>query len=308
MAFDLAELHGAAKAIWFKSRIPDSLCSHKAFSEWAKEILRWGTCPVGVPGPATVLTQVQGGKLAGRAGLAWSCDSVTCTCSLCCRRPRSCIVMDRRTAAGLAESRRPTPHFHASACSRHAEKPYHNAWKAVETMHMMYWLITRGGLDRMTPLNMMALLVGALASYVSSPGLSNAFLIAKGDPIAVRFNDSSPLENLAAATGEGNHACDVGCVGVRLRRGRVRQHATGVVASCCLDVAAEFRQLLNAIPTPAVFEVAASSPSRDIFASMSADERREIRRVILKTMLATDGGRRLDFDMELEVRQVAGGL
>jgi len=115
---------------------------------------------------------------------------------------------------------------------------------------MMYWLITRGGLDRMTPLNMMALLVGALASYVSSPGLSNAFLIAKGDPIAVRFNDSSPLENLAAAT---------------------------------------------------VFEVAASSPSRDIFASMSADERREIRRVILKTMLATDGGRRLDFDMELEM-------
>ena len=53
--------------------------------------------------------------------------------------------------------------------------------------------------QHLPPLEMFALLTSALAHDVGHPGVNNAFLVNTGAPLAMRYNDISPLENMHAS-------------------------------------------------------------------------------------------------------------
>ncbi|KAG2451384.1 hypothetical protein HYH02_003986 [Chlamydomonas schloesseri] len=79
----------------------------------------------------------------------------------------------------------------------YADNPYHNSTHAADVLQTFHVLLRGAGLtthylDR----------VGLLAAYFAAvvhdhghPGLTADFLIATSDPLAVRYNDRSPLEN-----------------------------------------------------------------------------------------------------------------
>ncbi|KAG2485624.1 hypothetical protein HYH03_015687 [Edaphochlamys debaryana] len=80
--------------------------------------------------------------------------------------------------------------------------PYHNAVHAADVLQTLHVLVHGAGmhvhyLDR---LGLLAAYFAAIVHDHAHPGLTNDFLIATGDPLAVRYNDRSPLENHHAAS------------------------------------------------------------------------------------------------------------
>jgi len=64
-----------------------------------------------------------------------------------------------------------------------------------------YLLLTlTEGAQRLNELEIFALALAALCHDVDHPGLTNAFLVAASDPIALRYNDKAVLESHHAAT------------------------------------------------------------------------------------------------------------
>ena len=49
--------------------------------------------------------------------------------------------------------------------------------------------------DQLEPCEVMSILLAAAIHDYDHPGYTNAFLIAKGDPLAILYNDKSVLEN-----------------------------------------------------------------------------------------------------------------
>ncbi|CAG9460667.1 unnamed protein product [Pedinophyceae sp. YPF-701] len=84
---------------------------------------------------------------------------------------------------------------------RYQDVPYHGCQHAVDVTHSvaMYILRTEAQLA-LTEVEVAALMLAALAHDVGHPGVNNAFLAATRDPIALRYNDQSILENMHAAT------------------------------------------------------------------------------------------------------------
>jgi hypothetical protein len=65
----------------------------------------------------------------------------------------------------------------------------------------LYLLLTlTEGAQRLNELEIFALALAALCHDVDHPGLTNAFLVAASDPIALRYNDKAVLESHHAAT------------------------------------------------------------------------------------------------------------
>jgi len=56
------------------------------------------------------------------------------------------------------------------------------------------------GAQRLNKLEIFALALSALCHDVDHPGLTNAFLVAASDPIALRYNDKAVLESHHSAT------------------------------------------------------------------------------------------------------------
>ncbi|GAQ77586.1 Cyclic nucleotide phosphodiesterase [Klebsormidium nitens] len=74
--------------------------------------------------------------------------------------------------------------------------PYHNGCHAADVLHAAYLLITRCFLEEwMTDEEVFSLLVAAIVHDFRHPGISNAFLIASKDPLAILYNDRAVLEN-----------------------------------------------------------------------------------------------------------------
>jgi len=88
-----------------------------------------------------------------------------------------------------------------------ASNPYHNALHAADVTHGIYFLLSAkegaGGLAAgasLRPETLLACVLAAAGHDVGHLGTNNPYLIATSDPIALRYNDASPLENMHAAT------------------------------------------------------------------------------------------------------------
>lgn len=77
--------------------------------------------------------------------------------------------------------------------------PYHNAWHAADVVHATFVFTSRVQ-DQLIPArSRAALLIAAAAHDVGHPGVNNQFLTVTRHDLAVRYNDSSVLENYHAA-------------------------------------------------------------------------------------------------------------
>ncbi|KAI8469134.1 MAG: hypothetical protein J3K34DRAFT_386003 [Monoraphidium minutum] len=81
--------------------------------------------------------------------------------------------------------------------------PYHNATHAADVLQSLSTIIHRGGMATayVDPLHMLACYTAAVLHDFEHGGLTNDFLVSSTDPLAITYNDKSPLENhhLAAA-------------------------------------------------------------------------------------------------------------
>lgn len=75
---------------------------------------------------------------------------------------------------------------------------YHNFRHAFDVFQAAYSMLTTGGAAKrfhLSRLHVFALLLGALGHDLAHPGTNNAFHVATLSPLALRYNDASPLEN-----------------------------------------------------------------------------------------------------------------
>lgn len=78
--------------------------------------------------------------------------------------------------------------------------PYHNFRHAVDVTQSIYSYLTIGGAAKqLTRLEIFALLISAMGHDLGHKGFNNPFLVATSDPIALRYNDISVLENYHCA-------------------------------------------------------------------------------------------------------------
>ncbi|GLC65344.1 hypothetical protein PLESTF_000283100 [Pleodorina starrii] len=107
------------------------------------------------------------------------------------------------------------PHFSVKPVTlarllRHIEagypdNPYHNATHAADVLQTLHVIIHGAQLHvhYLDHLGLLAAYFAAIVHDYGHPGLTNDFLVATSDPLAVRYNDRSPLENHHAAASFG---------------------------------------------------------------------------------------------------------
>lgn len=84
--------------------------------------------------------------------------------------------------------------------SSYRDTPYHCALHGADVAQTTYYFLTKGKAgENMSKLEQTAAIVAALCHDVGHPGLTAPFLVAVEDPLAIRYNDNSPLENMHAA-------------------------------------------------------------------------------------------------------------
>ena len=82
----------------------------------------------------------------------------------------------------------------------HKSNPYHNFRHAWDVTHSIYLLLTCGAAaELLTPIDILALLVATISHDLDHTATSNMFLVNIGHPLAMLYNDLSPLENHHAA-------------------------------------------------------------------------------------------------------------
>ena len=93
---------------------------------------------------------------------------------------------------------------------------YHTSLHAADVAHSLHHLLGTAEYCLkvyLSPLEVFSALVAAVVHDVGHPGLTNQFLCATGDPLAILYNDMSVLENHHAATAFGvarqDPACDI---------------------------------------------------------------------------------------------------
>jgi len=75
--------------------------------------------------------------------------------------------------------------------------PYHNACHAAEVCHSLLYFIENSEIVKyMTGFDMIAVIMASLGHDLGHPALTNRFLTTNRDKIAMRYNDSSVLENM----------------------------------------------------------------------------------------------------------------
>eukprot|EP01138_Halocafeteria_seosinensis_P013208 gb/GECG01013490.1/.p1 GENE.gb/GECG01013490.1/~~gb/GECG01013490.1/.p1 ORF type:complete len:1331 (+),score=166.12 gb/GECG01013490.1/:1-3993(+) len=85
--------------------------------------------------------------------------------------------------------------------TRYQVNPYHNKFHAADVACTAYRLAANSQIFKfMRPLDQLALVTAAAVHDLDHPGYTNTFLINVQDPIAIRYNDKSVLENHHAAS------------------------------------------------------------------------------------------------------------
>jgi hypothetical protein len=94
----------------------------------------------------------------------------------------------------LIISIRPRPRSRAAA--------YHSAVHAADVLQTLHMLLHEGHLTShyADPLCLFAAYVAAIVHDHGHPGHTNDFIVATGHPLALKYNDRSPLENHHAAS------------------------------------------------------------------------------------------------------------
>lgn len=93
----------------------------------------------------------------------------------------------------------------AAVCGSHRNNPFHNWFHAFSVFQMCYYqLFWCGVFKNVRLIDSFGLLVAALCHDLDHPGYTNSYLIETEDEIAIRYNDSSVLENHSAFL-----ACDL---------------------------------------------------------------------------------------------------
>lgn len=84
--------------------------------------------------------------------------------------------------------------------SGYLKNPYHNACHAADVLHTSLFFISQSSLSKsLTQLDIVSCIIAALGHDIGHPAVTNRFLVNNRDEIAVRYNDSSVLENLHTA-------------------------------------------------------------------------------------------------------------
>eukprot|EP01054_Gregarina_sp_Poly1_P006816 Gregarina_sp_Poly_1__6815@NODE_368_length_9159_cov_50_005939_g304_i0_p1_GENE_NODE_368_length_9159_cov_50_005939_g304_i0NODE_368_length_9159_cov_50_005939_g304_i0_p1_ORF_typecomplete_len1383_score183_74PDEase_I/PF00233_19/3_3e70NUC130_3NT/PF08158_12/0_72_NODE_368_length_9159_cov_50_005939_g304_i010875235 len=90
--------------------------------------------------------------------------------------------------------------FNFIANSYRASNPYHNFYHAAQVYHATWLMLFLHKMDvYFHPIELYSLLISALCHDVDHPGVTNQFLIAIEDTLAIRYNDMSVLEHHHAA-------------------------------------------------------------------------------------------------------------
>eukprot|EP00479_Gromia_sphaerica_P007431 TRINITY_DN2475_c0_g1_i1.p1 TRINITY_DN2475_c0_g1~~TRINITY_DN2475_c0_g1_i1.p1 ORF type:complete len:463 (+),score=98.75 TRINITY_DN2475_c0_g1_i1:118-1389(+) len=78
----------------------------------------------------------------------------------------------------------------------HDDNPFHNWYHAFSVMHFAYiFLLTTKAHNYLRKLDVLGMMIGALCHDIDHPGYTNQFAINSASPLAVRYNDTSVLEN-----------------------------------------------------------------------------------------------------------------
>ena len=81
---------------------------------------------------------------------------------------------------------------------------YHNALHGADVTQTLHYFIQSGGVGSyLTQEMLFTCIVAALIHDCGHPGVNNAFLVKTDDPLAITYNDKSPLENMHCATAFG---------------------------------------------------------------------------------------------------------
>ena len=185
------------------------------------------------------------------------------------------------------------------------DNPYHNFRHAVDVTHTVYRYVTiTEPRTHVTHVEKFALLVAALSHDLDHPGVNNAFLVNTRDRLATLYNDNSVLENShiaflydLIATRQTRHAA------VATRRPRpgalprsdthirmgsnTRRHGTS--PSVCASSA------------PGAFPEPGADDAANIFAALDDSLYREVRRIIIATVLHTDMSHHFKMVSQMEV-------
>jgi hypothetical protein len=78
---------------------------------------------------------------------------------------------------------------------------YHNGTHAADVTHCLNYFITRDCIaKKLTPEEVFAAIIAAIGHDYMHPGFTNAFLVATKNPLALRYNDQSVLEQYHSAS------------------------------------------------------------------------------------------------------------
>ena len=118
---------------------------------------------------------------------------------------------------------------------------YHNSMHAADVTASTVFLMQKG-LSRcgnLVDLDVFALVVSAICHDIGHPGVNNAFLVATGDDLAIKYNDSSCLENMhtnKAFTIMSNDNCNIVKALSKADFQRFRKNVVNVILSTDLQV------------------------------------------------------------------------
>lgn len=96
---------------------------------------------------------------------------------------------------------RPLFHTHASFLESvekgYNDSPYHNATHAADVLHMAWSILSKGQLSSYldNQIAQLAMIYSAIVHDLEHRGVNNDYLVRTQDPLAVLYNDQSPLEN-----------------------------------------------------------------------------------------------------------------
>ena len=131
------------------------------------------------------------------------------------------------------------------------KNPYHNAMHAADVVQTTFHFCTKGRLIHaagMIKISTAALIIAAAIHDVNHGGVTNHFLVSTSAPLAIQYNDHSPLENMHLATAFS---------------------------------------ILN-------------TPANNFMVRLSPSTRKDIRRMIIAIVLATDNDRHFSLHQSLE--------
>ena len=114
------------------------------------------------------------------------------------------VIASRDLGPGIEMDWNTLGRFLIKVDETYCDVPYHNSTHATDVTATMHYFLTTGGLEQhLSPVQTFSVLVGVMIHDVGHIGLNTAFLKSSNHPLAIRYNDHSPLENMHLATAFG---------------------------------------------------------------------------------------------------------